>query len=387
MDERLQFVARRLAGEPMAELCREFGISRKTGYKIFERYKDHGVGAFSDRSRRPHRQANRLPPAIEATIVRLKREYPGWGAPKIREKLRQQFTGPHLPAISTVHAVLDRHHLVAHRRRRRQRATGTALSRPAAPNALWCADYKGEFMLGNRQYCYPLTITDFASRYLLMCEALSTTQERFAFTVFERTFKEFGLPQAIRTDNGVPFASAHAIYGLSKLAVWWLRLGIQIERIQPGHPQQNGRHERMHLTLKKEATKPAAANVLQQQARFDTFVERFNQERPHQALGMKVPAALYARSTRVYRGLEELTYPFHDQTITVTHCGRICFKGQKVNLRHVFAGHKVGVTQGGERIWLVTFMHYDLGYFDDETCRLEPIENPFGPKVLPMCSE
>jgi len=387
MDERLRFVARLLEGEKMAPLCAEFGISRKTGYKIFGRYKDCGVEAFTDRSRRPHRQANRLPPQIEATIVRLKREYPGWGAPKIREKLRQQFTGPHLPAISTVHAVLDRHSLVQPRRRRRHRATGTELSRPTEPNALWCADYKGEFMLGNRRYCSPLTITDFASRYVLTCEALATTQERFAFTVFERTFKEFGLPRAIRTDNGVPFASAHAIYGLSTLSVWWLRLGVALERIKPGHPQQNGRHERMHLTLKKDATTPAAANVLQQQARFDTFIEQYNRERPHQALGMKVPADLYEPSPRRYRGLEDLTYPFHDQTIAVTRCGRICFQGRKVNLSHVFAGQHVGVTQVGERIWLVTFMQYDLGYFDDETCRLEPIDNPFGPKVLPMCSE
>jgi putative transposase len=387
-DERLRFVARRLEGEKMAPLCAEFGISRKTGYKIFERYQDCGLQAFTDRSRRPHRQANRLPAAVEATIVRLKREYPSWGAPKIREKLRQCYPGPHLPAISTVHAVLDRHDLVAHRRRRRAaKATGTELSQPLEPNALWCADYKGEFLLGNRRYCYPLTITDFASRYLLTCEALGTTQETFAFTVFERAFRDFGLPQRIRTDNGVPFASAHALYGLSKLAVWWLRLGIQIERIQPGHPQQNGRHERMHLTLKKEATKPAAANVLQQQARFDAFVVRFNQERPHQALGMKVPADVYARSPRVYRGLQELTYPFHDQTIAVTRCGRICFNGRKVNLSHVFAGQNVGVTQVDERIWLVTFMQYDLGYFDDETCRLEPIQNPFGPKVLPMSPE
>ena len=242
-------------------------------------------------------------------------------------------------------------------------------------------------MLGDRRYCYPLTITDFASRYLLTCEALSTIQEKFAFTVFERTFKEFGLPHTIRTDNGVPFASAHALYGLSKLSVWWLRLGIHIERIQPGHPQQNGRHERMHLTLKTEATKPAAANLLQQQARFDTFLERYNHGRPHQALGMKVPADLDARSPRVYRGLDELAYPFHDHTITVTRCGRICFKRRKVNLSHVFAGQNVGVTQVAERIWLVTFRHYDLGYFDDETCRLEPIDNPFGPKVLPMSPE
>ena len=387
MDERLRFVARLLEGEKMAPLCAEFGISRKTGYKIFERYKDCGVAAFSDRTRRPYRQANRLPPQLEAVIVRLKREYPGWGAPKIREKLRRQSTAPHLPAISTVHAVLDRHGLVRRRHRRRHTATGTQLSQPTVANALWCADYKGEFMLGDRRYCYPLTITDFASRYLLTCEALSTTQEKFAFTVFERTFKEFGLPHAMRTDNGVPFASAHALYGLSKLAVWWLRLGIEIERIQPGHPQQNGRHERMHLTLKKDATKPAAANVLQQQARFDAFIDQYNRERPHQALGMKVPADLYARSSRIYSGLDELTYPFHDATFTVTQCGRICFKGRKVNLSHVFAGQNVGVTQVGERIWLVTFMRYDLGYFDDETCRLEPIENPFTPKVLPMSSE
>jgi putative transposase len=387
MDERLRFVARLLEGEKMAPLCAEFGISRKTGYKIYDRYKDTGVTAFTDRSRRPYRQANSLPAPIEATIVRLKREYPGWGAPKIREKLRQRVTPPLLPAISTVHAVLDRHGLVHRRRHRRPGPTPTPLSRPTEPNALWCADYKGEFMLGNRRYCYPLTITDFASRYLLTCEALATTQERFAFTVFDRAFQEFGLPRVIRTDNGVPFAGPTALYRLSKLAVWWLRLGIQIERIQPGHPQQNGRHERMHRTLKLEATKPAADNVLQQQARFDAFVTRYNQERPHQALGMKVPADLYARSARVYRGLEDLTYPFHDATFTVTHCGRICFHGRKINLSHVFAGQNVGVTQVGERIWLVTFMQYDLGYFDDEVGRLEPIANPFGPKVLPMCSE
>jgi putative transposase len=387
MDERIRFVARLLEGEKMMPLCREFGISRKTGYCLFNRYKDCGVAAFTDRSRRPYRQANRLPPQLEAVIVRLKREHPGWGAPKIREKLRRESTAPHLPAISTVHAVLDRHSLVQRRQRRRSRPTGTTLSRPTEPNALWCADYKGEFMLGNRRYCYPLTITDFASRYLLTCEALSTTQEQFAFTVFERTFKEFGLPQAIRTDNGVPFASAQALYGLSKLSVWWLRLGIALERSKPGHPQDNGRHERMHLTLKREATKPAADNVLQQQARFDAFMQEYNRDRPHQGLAMKVPADLYARSSRVYRGLDELTYPFHDATFTVTQCGRICFKGQKVNLSQVFAGQNVGVTQVGERVWLVTFMRYDLGYFDDETCRLEPIDNPFTPKVLPMSSE
>jgi putative transposase len=387
VDERLRFIARLLDGEQMAALCTEFGISRKTGYKIYDRYKDCGVHGLTDRSRRPYRHANQLPMAIEKGIVRLKREYPTWGAPKIRERLRRRYPEVQCPAISTVHAVLDRHGLVTRRRRRRYHPEGTMLSRPTQPNDLWCADYKGEFMLADRRYCYPLTVTDFASRYLITCEALSTTQELYAFSVFERAFKDFGLPQAIRTDNGLPFSSVHALYGLSKLSVWWLRLGIQIERIQPGHPEQNGRHERMHLTLKTEATKPAAANFLQQQARFDIFIDRYNHERPHQALGMQVPGELYARSPRLYRTLADLDYPFHDWTATVTTCGRICYNGRKINLSQVFAGQTVGVKQVSDQIWLVTFMQYDLGYFDDQTCRLEPIENPFGPKVLPMSPE
>ena len=386
MDERLRFIARLLDGEPMAGLCREFDISRKTGYKIFQRYQTCGLDGLTDRSRRPYRQANRLPFQVEKLIVAIKRERPSWGAPKIRERLRRLHDDIQTPAVSTVHAVLFRHGLVDRRRRRHQQhARGTALSRPAQPNDLWCADYKGEFMLADKRYCYPLTISDFASRYLLSCEALSTTQEVYAFTVFERVFRDFGLPHAIRTDNGIPFASGQALYGLTKLSVWWLRLGIRIERIKPGHPEQNGRHERMHLTLKKEATKPAAHNLLQQQARFDDFIDCYNQERPHQALDMRYPAEVYRPSGRAYRGLDELVYPFHDRTVTVTHCGRICMGKRKINLSHVFAGQNVGVKEVSDRIWLVTFMHYDLGFFDHETCRVEPIDNPFEPKVLPMC--
>jgi len=387
MDERLRFVARLLEGEKMAALCREFDVSRKTGYKIFQRYKDCGLEGLSDRSRRPYRQANQLPFQIETLIVQLKRERPSWGAPKIREKLRRLHSDIPTPAISTVHVVLDRHGLVSRGRHRRPKAQGTTLSKPRLPNDLWCADYKGEFMLADRRYCYPLTITDFASRYLLSCEALATTKEVYAFTVFERVFKEFGLPTAIRTDNGVPFASPHALFGLSKLAVWWLRLGIHIERIKPGHPEQNGRHERMHLTLKKEATKPAAQNFLQQQAKFDDFLNCYNRERPHQALDMKYPAELYRPSPRPYHGLNALQYPFHDQTITVTQCGRICFGRRKINLSTVFAGQNVGVKEVSDKIWLVSFMDYDLGFFDHESGRVECAENPFGAKVLPMCPE
>jgi putative transposase len=387
MDERLKFVARLLDGEKMAVLCREFEISRKTGYKIYARYKDCGVEGLTDRSRKPYRHARQLPFQIEKAIVQLKQEHPSWGAPKIRERLRRKHSEIHCPAISTVHAILDRNGLVKRRRRRLYKAEGTALSRPHSPNDLWCADYKGEFMLADRRYCYPLTITDFASRYLLSCEALSTTNTMFAYSVFERAFKDFGLPKAIRTDNGSPFASANSLFGLTKLSVWWLRLGIDIERIKPGHPEQNGRHERMHLTLKREATRPASKNFLQQQARFDQFIRIFNEERPHQALSMRCPAELYRASPRPYSGLPELEYPFHDRTITVTRCGRICFGPQKINLSQAFAGQRVGVKQVAEQIWLVSFMSYDLGFFDHETCRIESAENPFVAKVSPMSPE
>ena len=384
VEERLRFVARLLDGEKMAGLCREFGISRKTGYKIFNRYKDCGIDGLTDRSRRPYRHANQLPMQIEKLIVSLKKEYPNWGAPKIREKLRRLYPDVHCPAISTVHAVLDRNNLVKRRRRRRHKARGTSLSRPRKPNELWCADYKGEFMLADRRYCYPLTISDFASRYLITCDALSSTKEVYAFSVFERAFKDFGLPKAIRTDNGVPFSSPTALYGLSRLSVWWLRLGIDIERIKPGHPEQNGRHERMHLTLKKEATQPAGENLLQQQARFDEFIECYNAQRPHQALNMKMPAERYEPSERPYNGLEELDYPFHDRTLTVTRCGRICMDSRKINVSNVFAGQNVGVKQVADKIWLVSFMRFDIGFFDHESCRIEPLENPFAAKVLPM---
>ena len=387
MDERLKFIARLLDGEQMAPLCREFGISRKTGYKILTRYNAIGLEGLTDRSRRPYRHANQLPVQIETLIVRLKQDKPNWGAPKIRERLARLYPDVHTPAISTVHAVLDRHGLVKRRSRRRNRAKGTPLSHPLQPNDLWCADYKGEFMLADRRYCYPLTISDFASRYLVACEALSTTKESYAFSVFEAAFKQFGLPRAIRTDNGVPFASPNSLFGLSKLSVWWLRLGIEIERIKPGHPQQNGRHERMHLTLKLETTKPPGKNFLQQQSKFDDFIDCYNNERPHQALDMLCPAQRYVPSTRAYEGLPDVDYPFHDRSAVVTTCGRICFQRRKINLSLVFAGQKVGIKQVSDRIWLVSFMDYDLGYFDDEECRLEPLANPFGPKLLPMSPE
>ena len=386
MEERLRFVARLLDGEAMSEVCREFGISRKTGYKIFDRYKEHGLEALSDRSRRPVRYANQLPEQIEALILRAKREKPHWGARKIRELLLRKLDGDfRVPANSTIHAVLCRHGLVKALGRRRPRAQGTKLSPGAKPNDLWCVDFKGEFKLGSGRYCYPLTVTDHASRYLLLCEALESTKEDPAITAFDRLFRERGLPNAIRSDNGVPFASPNGLFGLSKLSVWWLRLGVEIERIKPGHPQQNGRHERMHLTLKKEATRPPGMNSLQQQARFDAFVHEFNEERPHEALAMKRPAEVYAPSAKPFDGrLPELAYPLHDRDVLVTACGRICMYRKRVNISTVLAGQRLGIKEVDDGIWLVSFMSYDLGFIDLEQKTLQPLDNPFGPRVSPM---
>src|SRR3984957_12805373 len=275
----------------------------------FRPLQEYGLEALTNRSRRPVRYANQLPVQIESLIVRFKAEKPHWGARKIRELLVRRLDGDiGFPAKSPIHAVLDRHGLVKRGGGPRHRARGTPLSEGAAPNELWCADFKGEFKLGNGGDCYPLTVTHHASRFLLLCEALDSTREDPAITAFERLFIERGLPLAIRSDNGVPFASPNALFNLSKLSVWWLRLGIAIERIKPSHPQQNGRHERMHLTLKKEATRPPGSNSLQQQDRFDAFVREFNIERPHEALDMKCPAERYLASTRHYDGLPELTY-------------------------------------------------------------------------------
>ena len=282
--------------------------------------KECGLEGISDRTRRPHRYGNQLPVQVETAILTLKQDKPHWGARKIREKLLRRFASEvKVPAQSTIHVVLDRHGLVKRMRRRRGRAEGTALSLGQKPNELWCTDYKGEFLLGNQKYCYPLTVTDHASRYLLLCEALESTRETLAITAFERLFQERGLPNSIRSDNGIPFASGNSLFNLSRLSVWWLRLGIPIERIRPGHPQQQGK--------------------------FDDFIEEFNQDRPHEGLGMKCPAEVYRPSTRPYQGLPDLSYPFHDNTVYVTLCGRICLHRKKINLSTVFAGQAVGLKE------------------------------------------
>lgn len=382
MDERTKFIGQILSGEKMATVCREFGISRVTGYKIWTRYQQYGIKGIYDQSRAPHKHPNQTPFEIEKLIIRLKEERPNWGAPKIREIINNKYPTIKLPATSTIHSILDRHDLVKKRRSKtRFKAMASYLSEPKEPNDLWCTDFKGQFRLGNKNYCYPLTLTDAASRYLISCEALSSTEEAPCFSVYEQAFKEHGLPIAIRSDNGIPFASGNSLWNMTKLSVWWIRLGIKIERIEPGNPQQNGRHERMHRTLKLETTNPARINLLQQQETFDKFKELFNDERPHQAIGMKCPAAIYKNSSRVYKGLSDLTYPESDKIILISNCGRICFKKYKIHLSKSFANQTIGIKEVDDGIWKTEFMNYVLGYFDEESKKFAPNDDPFGLRI------
>ena len=382
MDERIKFISRLLSGDTMAGLCREFGISRVTGHKIWNRYKQDGTKGLYDRSRAPHKHPNQLPLEIEQLIIRLKKEKPKWGAPKIREIVRNKYPGIKLPAVSTVHCVLDRHGLVdKHKRRNRYQATATYLSTPRQANDLWCTDFKGQFKVKNGNYCFPLTISDFASRYLISCEALSSTETDPCFTAFEEVFQDYGLPVAIRSDNGTPFASGNSAWNLTKLSVWWIRLGIKLERINPGNPQENGRHERMHRTLKLEATDNTIYNLLQQQERFDCFKKEFNHERPHQAIGMKCPVEIYKKSMRKYEGLKDITYPGYDKKLLITSCGRVCINRQKVHISKALANQPVGLKEVESGIWQVDFMSYTLGFFDVESDKFAPCDDPFGFKI------
>ncbi len=379
VEERMKFIARYLQGEKIAGLCNEFGISRKTGHKIINRYQSHGAQGLYDKSSIAVRNRKTTPLEIQKQIVALKREYPSWGAPKIAELLKRRYPEIKTPVISTIHSILDKNGLVTNRKNRaRYKAQGTHLRSTTAPNDLWCIDYKGEFLLGNKQYCYPLTISDHFSRYLLTCEAMTNTKVTQAFPAFELAFKEYGMPLAIRSDNGAPFSS-RALFGLSKLSVWWLRLGIKIERTQPGCPQQNGRHERIHKTLKLEVLGTRKANFLQQQEVLDEFVEQYNQIRPHAALNMQTPSEIYRPSPRTYpKILTDPSYANADRIASVSGCGAMAIGRQKrVFLSESFAHQPVGLYAQDDGIWLVKFMEYDLGFFDDQSLRFTPGENPF----------
>ena len=387
--ERMRFVARLEDGERMTDLCREFGISRKTGYKIWERFTTRGVDGLFDESRRPKRLRHQIAPEVEDLLLEARRAHPTWGPRKLRAWLRGKHEGVNLPAPSTIGSLLARRGLVVARRRRRLTPPfGLELHAAAGPNEVWCADFKGQFRVGSGSYCYPATITDRYSRFLLACEGLDDTKTDSVWPVFESAFRENGLPRFILTDNGTPFAS-RGLAGLSRLSVRWLRLGITPQRIEPGHPEQNGQHERMHLVLKQDTTRPASATMLQQQERFDRFLDEYNRERPHEALGNRTPASLYTHSPRPYPAqLPELLYPLHDQVATIGASGHLYLRGKasrQVFLSAALAGQRVGLREVSDGTWLVTFATLDLGVLDQRSCSFAPLDAlaPAGERDLP----
>jgi transposase InsO family protein len=378
--ERTKFVLRLEKGERMVDLCQEFGISRKTGYKLWERYKRLGLVGMFDESRKPLRSPQRMSQELQALLLSGRRQHPTWGPKKVKAWLETSHAGLKLPAPSSIGDLFKKHGLITRRRRARFAPPyGVApLEQAEAANHVWCADFKGQFRLGNGKYCYPLTITDRFSRFLLACEGLESAVTDSSLAVFEMAFREYGLPSVIRTDNGPPFAS-RGLGGLSRLSVHWMRLGIRPERIEPAHPQQNGQHERMHLVLKQETTRPAAANFLQQQERFDRFVHVYNQERPHEGLDQRTPASHYQPSPRPYpETLPEPAYPLHDVVRTVNDDGRVHLWGrsQHVYLSTALTGQLVGLREVRPDQWLVTFMHLDLGIIDGVRRTLMPLPHP-----------
>jgi transposase InsO family protein len=375
VNERMKFVVRLDAGESMSDLCREFGISRKTGYKFWERYKRQGPQGLEDASRAPKRVARRTAAEIESTLVEFRKQHPTWGGRKLKRAIEREQPGLTMPSPSTVSDILKRNGLVKQRKRwQRPAPWRKALTVPAAANEVWAVDYKGQFRLGNGEYCYPLTATDVHSRFLLTVEALESTDEESAHGAFEDLFREHGLPEIIRSDNGTPFASC-GLAGLTKLSAWWLRLGIRHERIEPSHPEQNGQHERMHRTLKAETTRPAGKHSLEQQERFDSFRREFNEQRPHEALGLKTPSEVYQSSTRHYpTPLPELAYPLHDDVLVVNRGGHIRLpRCRTVFLSYALANQPVGLREGTDGRWLVTFVNLDLGTYDPRAGAFEPL--------------
>lgn len=370
MDERMQFVADHQRGlYAMMELCARYGISRKTGYKWLARYAAEGAHGLVERSHAPHVCPHRVPEELATILLMARRAHPTWGPGKLMQYLAPRHPSVAVwPAISTVADLLKRHGLVRPRRRRRANVhPGAVPICTSAPNDLWTADFKGQFRTRNGIYCYPLTIADQHTRYLLRVHALLTIKGAGVRPVFERAFREFGLPLAIRTDNGVPFANT-GLHGLTQLSVWWLRLGIQHQRIRPASPQENGAHERMHRTLKAETTRPPAATCARQQQAFIAFRREYNHERPHAALGGDPPAARYAPSARAYPAtLPALEYPGHFLVKRVTNAGTIRFKHKLLFLANALKQHHVGLEESGDAVWSLYLGHVLLGKIDERT--------------------
>lgn len=368
MDERLHFVRDALSDRfTMSELCARYGVSRRIGYKWIARYDADGRRGLQDRSRAPHHCPHKTPTSIRELLIAERTAHPHWGARKLLKVLSTRHSRIHVwPAPSTVADLLARRGLVQRRRRRRAPVhPGVVRPTTAGPNDLWTADFKGQFRTGDGLYCYPLTIADQHTRFLLTCRGLLSTQTIVARPVFERAFREYGLPLAIRTDNGVPFAT-QALHGLSYLNVWWLRLGIVHQRIRPGCPQENGAHERMHRTLKRQAIKPVRATCAAQQRNFDAFRREYNLERPHERLNQETPASQYRPSPRPYpERLPALEYPGHFLVKKITTGGTFRFRNRLLYLASPMVDQLVGLEETDDGVWSIYFNTTLLATFDE----------------------
>jgi len=373
LSERTRFIAKWLEQElTMAELCRMFGVSRKTGYKWLRRVLEDGEAGLRERSCAPHHSPNRMAPWVADKILNLRGQKPTWGPRKLLHKLRLKYPDRPWPAPSTAGQLLRREGLaVARKRRRKATPSPNGLTQAEAPNGVWTADFKGWFRTGDGRRCTPLTIADGNTRYLLRCQAMDgRTDFEAVGPLFDAVFRQYGLPAVIRTDNGPPFASTGRA-GLSRLAVWWIGLGITPERIEPGEPQQNGRHERMHRTLKEDTLQPPAANAGAQQRCFDRYLKEFNQERPHEGIGMRTPASIYEASPRTYpRPLRVMQYP-HGWMVRKVKChGRIKWDGAVLHLSDALTGQYVGLEPTEDGWWDIYFDSILLGHLDEEAMRI-----------------
>lgn len=382
MDQRVRFViAASESGAVMAQVCRDFGISRETGYKWHKRYQLEGLEGLVDRSRAPHRHGRALDGVVRAAALKLHERY-RWGAKKLRHKFREHHPELRLPAVSTIADWLAKEGLTT-KRQRRQRCPvyEHPLSPADGPNAVWTVDFKGWFYTGDGSRCDPLTLSDGFSRYLLRCQIVARADDKHVRPVFEAAFREFGLPQVIRSDNGSPFAATSA-GGLSALSLWWNKLGIKVERIEPAKPQQNGRHERMHRTLKHDTAKPPAATLAEQQVRFDEFRRIFNTERPHEALDMQYPASLYRPSPRRYPcALREPTYGEECVVRRVRSNGEIKWAGELIFVSQVLVGERVAIERTDDGNWRVSYGATELGFINPVKRRLERSASPGWPKL------
>ena len=372
MEERMAFISewqRQVRCDPqrisMAELCRHYGVSRRCGYALVERYEQKGVAAFSDGSHAAHRHPNAVTGRRERAIVEVRAEHPTWGPKKIRAWLERKRPGQAWPVESTIGEILDRHGLVKHRRPRRHMAAGPQLLTAAmAANDVWGVDFKGWFRTGDGRRCDPFSLSDLMSRYVLRLQAVERPDTDHVWPIFDAAFREFGTPKIMRSDNGPPFASS-GVGGLSRLAVRLIKATITPERIKPGKPQQNGRHERLHLTVKLDTASPPAASVRAQQRRFDIFRRMFNEERPHEALGQTTPAEHYTSSGRPYSGrLTEPEYPADREVRRVRSNGEIKWQGNLVFLGEALIGEPVGIEETDDELFIVFYGPIELGWLD-----------------------